>query len=151
VTTEDISFQSDFLAGLTERAQQKFLSLAETFHFRAGEVIFRQDDPARYLYLIKKGDVSIELHVPTRGARQIVTVGPGELFSWSAVVAPHLETATARAMEETEVLGIRGDHLLQSCKKDCPFCTEIYRALAGLISSRLRATRLQVLDIFANP
>jgi CRP-like cAMP-binding protein len=151
VTPEEEVFRSDFLSGLTDRARDKFLSLAETFHFRAGEVIFRQDDVARYLYLIRRGDVAIEIHIPTRGTRRIDTVGQGELFSWSAVVFPHIETATARALEETEVLGVRGDALVLSCKKDCPFCTEIYRALAGVISSRLRATRLQVLDIFANP
>jgi CRP-like cAMP-binding protein len=151
VNPEEEIFRSDFLSGLTDRAREKFLSLAETFHFRAGEVIFRQDDVARYLYLIKKGDVAIEIHIPARGTRRIDTVGQGEIFSWSAVVFPHIETATARALEDTEVLGVRGDALVLSCKKDCPFCSDIYRALVGTVSSRLRATRLQVLDIYDNP
>jgi CRP/FNR family transcriptional regulator, cyclic AMP receptor protein len=151
MTSEEEIFRSDFLSGLTDRAREKFLSMGETFHFRAGEVIFRQDDVARYLYLIKKGNVAIEMHIPTRGTRRIDTVGQGEIFSWSAVVFPHIETATARALDDTEVLGVRGDALVLSCKKDCPFCTDIYRALVGTISSRLRATRLQVLDIYANP
>lgn len=150
-TQETAPFRSDFLASLTPGAKKKLLALSESRLVRAGQHIFRQDDPALNLYLVTSGSISIEIHVPTRGSQRIVTTGPGEVFSWSAVLEPHVETATARAIDDSEILVIPGKAILDLCHKDCPFSTEIYRALAVLVSSRLRATRLQLLDIFASP
>ncbi len=92
--------------------------------------------------------MALEISVPPKGRRSIQTVGSGELFSWSSLVEPRIESATARATEDTEVLRIQGDTLINLCEKDCALGFEVYRTLAGVISSRLTATRLQFLDVF---
>ena len=143
---EPTLWQASFLARFSPRVQQKMLSLAESFTFAPGETIFREGDPSLCLYLMKSGRVAIEVHIPARGARTVLTVGPGELFSWSALVEPRVETASARALEQTEVLRIKGGTLMDVGQEDPEFGLELYRTLAEVISARLVATRLQLLD-----
>ena len=145
---EDDRLQTGFLQSLSRTAQNKLMSLADTLHFEHGEIIFRQNDPSRHLYIIQRGGVAIELYLPPRGVCRILTLGSGELFSWSALIEPRTETATARAIEGTDVFAIKGSKLIGMCLNDCPLGSEIYRALANVISTRLKATQLQLLDVF---
>ena len=146
---EHTHWYGGFLGQLSPRVQGKLVSLGEAFHYTAGQTIFREGDHSTHLYIVKAGRVSLATHVPSKGRRPIMDVGSGELFSWSALVAPYVETASARATEQTELLGIKGSALMDLCRQDRELGFEIYRALAEIITARLIATRLQLVDIFA--
>ncbi|MBI3484261.1 MAG: cyclic nucleotide-binding domain-containing protein [Acidobacteria bacterium] len=148
--SEQSSWFGSFLARLSPRVREKLLSHATAFRYLDGEAIFREGDPSLYLYILKQGRVAIEIHVPSKGWQTILTVWPGDTFSWSALVEPRIETASARAIEEVEVLGIRGGTLTDLCLEDSELGFELYRALAEVITARLVATRLQLLDVFAS-
>lgn len=143
------TWYGSFLANFSPRAQENFLSMAETFQYKAGQDIFHEGDPSLYLYIVKTGRVGVELHVPSKGRRTIFTASPGDVFSWSALVEPRIETASARAVEDTEAVGIKGGALMDLCREDHELGFELYRALAEVIMARLIATRLQLLDVFA--
>lgn len=139
------------LANFSRPVREKLLSLSEPFHFAAGDTIFEKGAPSLYLYLVKSGRVGIELHIPAWGRRRILTVGPGELFSWSALIEPRIETASALALEETEVLGVKGGTLMDLCREDPEFGFQLYRTLAEVITDRLLSTRRQLLEGVAWP
>jgi CRP-like cAMP-binding protein len=146
---EQTHWLGSFLAHLSPRVQEKLLSLGETFQYSEGRTIFHEGDPSLYLYIVKSGQVAIDVHIPSKGRRSLMTAGPGDLFSWSALVEPRIETAAARAVEETEALGIKGGALMDLCREDPGLGFEVYHELAEVISARLIATRLQLLDILA--
>lgn len=143
---EPTLWQGGFLAELSPRAQEKLLGLAESMTFTENETIFREGDPSLYFYIVKSGRVSIDVHLSSKGRRTLLTVNPGELFSWSALVEPRRENASAHAVEPTEVLAFRGGTVMDLCLEDSGFGFEIYRALCGLVAGRLVASRLQFLD-----
>jgi CRP-like cAMP-binding protein len=147
--SDKTSWYGSFLAQLSPRVREKLLGLAQGFRYLEGETIFREGDPSLYLYLVKEGRVALETHFPSKGRVVIQTISSGGLFSWSALVGPRIETATARAVEETEALGIKGGALEDLCREDFELGFEVYRTLAGVISARLNATRMQLLDVFA--
>lgn len=134
------------LARFSPPLQEKLLAHGERFRFAAGQTIFAEGSPSLYLYIVRSGQVAIEVDFPAWGRRQVLTVGPGELFSWSALVEPRLETASARALEETEVLGIKGGTLMDLCREDAEFGFQLYRTLAEVITDRLVAARRQLLE-----
>jgi CRP-like cAMP-binding protein len=146
---EQTHLSGSFLANLSPRVQERLVSMGEPFGYAEGETIFHEGDPSLYLYIVKSGQVTIEIHVGSKGRRSIMTAGPGDLFSWSALVEPRLETASARATQPTEALGVKGGVLMDLCREDVEFGFELYRAVAEVIGSRLIATRLQFLDVFA--
>lgn len=136
-----------FLSHLSPRVQEKLMELGESFHYPEGQTIFREGDPSLYLYVVKSGQVAIDVHIPSKGRQSIMTAGAGDLFSWSALVEPRIETASAHAVEETEALGIKGGALMDLCLQDHALGFEVYRELAEVISARLIATRLQLVDV----
>lgn len=82
---EIASWFGSFMATLSPRLREKVLAHARTFRYLEGETIFREGDPSLYLYLVRTGHVAIEIRVPSKGRLNIREVGPGDLFSWSAL------------------------------------------------------------------
>jgi len=141
-------YDGRFVAELSPRAQEKVFAEAEMIQDNAGTIIFREGDHSQYLFIIKSGQVVLEISVPPKGRRSILTVGPGELFSWSALVEPRVENASARVSVDTEALRVDGETLMKLCEEDSSLGFEVCQTLAKVISSRLIATRLQFLDVF---
>lgn len=137
------------LPDLSPRSREKLLDLAAILTFNDGQTIFHEGDHALNLYIVKSGRVSIECHIPPRGTATIRTVGPGEWFSWSALIEPRIETASGKALDDCEIVAIRGGAVMDLCREDHEFGFQIYRTLAEVISQRLIETRLQMLDMYA--
>ena len=141
-------WHGSFVAEFSPRAQAEVFAEAEMVQHKVATTIFREGDRGQYLFIIKSGQVVLKSSLPPKGRRSILTVGPGELFSWSALVEPRIENASARASVDTEALRVGGGTLMKLCEEDSSLGFEVYRTLAKVISSRLIATRLQFLDVF---
>jgi CRP-like cAMP-binding protein len=132
-------WQSGFISHLSERLRAKLLGLGERFSFHAGDVIFHEGDRSAYLYVVKHGTVELGKAVGDRTAQPFATVGPGDIFSWSALVKTRVETATARALDEVEVIGVRGATVDDLCWQDTDSGLELYRSVLEVVSARLKA------------
>lgn len=99
--------------------------------------------------MVKSGRVALEITLASRRRLILTTVEPGGIFSWSALSQARVETASARALEDTDVLAMKGEVLRALCSGDPEVGCEIYRNLTEVISARLAVTRLQALDISA--
>lgn len=135
------------LMQLSPQSRELVLGIAQEVHFDEGETIFREGDHARNLYVLLDGEVSVETNAPPRGSIVINTIGPGEWFSWSALLEPWIETATCRAIEPSDALAIRGGALMDLCRDDTKLGFEVYRMLASVVARRLVATTLQLVDL----
>jgi CRP/FNR family cyclic AMP-dependent transcriptional regulator len=138
------SWYGGFLAKVSPRVRATILSHGTSLHYRAGELIFSEGDPSVNLYVVKSGHVELELLLPSKQHMSLVTLGPGDLFSWSALVEPRIETCFARAADDVEVLAVKSETLLGLCGNDPQLGLDLYRSLAETISARLTATRLQI-------
>jgi CRP/FNR family transcriptional regulator len=147
--TDDASWYVGFLARLSSPARTKVLSLAQTFHYLAGETIFREGDPSILLYLLEGSHIALDISHPLRGRLTLMTIGPGDIFSWSALSETRVETASARAIDEVDALGVKGGAHQDLCCEDPQPGVEIYRALLEVISARLMATRMQAMNAVA--
>ena len=90
-TLKNIQFLKDF----SDDHLQHLASLAEISEFPAGSVVFREGRPSSSVYLVVRGDITLELNVPTRGAMQFQTVRSGDLLAWTAALGLGSMTATA--------------------------------------------------------
>ncbi len=134
---------------LAPAVREKILALADERNFAAGESIFREGDPSTCLCTVETGRVSLTMSSPPRGSRTLMTLGPGDLFSWSAMVEPYRETCTARAFEDSTIVQIPADKLIALCRSDHEVGFEVYRAMAVVLASRVRALQMQLADVFA--
>jgi CRP/FNR family cyclic AMP-dependent transcriptional regulator len=130
----------------------KLVSIAKIFTFEPGQVIFREGDKEDYLYVVIEGRVAIEISVPGRGRMRILTADAMEVVGWSSVTpVVRQRTAGARAVLPSRLVAFDAIELRKLCDEDHDFGYIVMRRLANVVASRLMTTRLQLLDIFANP
>jgi CRP-like cAMP-binding protein len=101
------------------------------------------------LYVVEEGRVAIEITVPGRGREIILTVGPGEVFGWSSIFHQRPKTASARVVERTKAVGLDASRLRELCDADSRLGYILTRRILEVVSERLRATRMQLLDIYS--
>lgn len=129
---------------------ERLSAIASEMSWTADQVIFREGEADDRLYLMLDGLVALDMYVPNRGRVTILTVGPHEIFGWSAAVpVVRKKTASARALQPTRAIAIDAAALSAACEQDHDLGYHIYRTLADVIASRLTATRLQLLDMYA--
>lgn len=116
--------------------------------FEAGEEILREGEPTRSLGIVRSGRVALRLRVPERGPTTILTVEPGDVIGWSAVVPPHRSTSTVVALLPTDLLLIDGAALRAELAADPELAAPVYLNLLEALARRLTGTRLQLLDLF---
>ncbi|MGD2078604.1 MAG: cyclic nucleotide-binding domain-containing protein [Chloroflexota bacterium] len=144
--------QNPWFHGLTPEHFQKLLAIADLSEWLEGKTIFAEGTQDPRLYLILEGRVAIEKYVPGRGRITLLTLGPNEIFGWSAVVPViGTRTATARAVALTRAVTFDTVALEQVCDEDHDLGYLVYRRLTNVIAGRLSATRLQLLDMYSLP
>jgi len=144
--------QNPWFQGLTSDHFQKVLAIASLSEWLEGKTIFAEGEHDARLYLILEGRVALEKYVPSRGRVTLLTLGPNEIFGWSAVVPViGTRTATARAVALTRAVTFDTAALQQLCDEDHDLGYLVFRRLTNVIAGRLSATRLQLLDMYSTP
>jgi len=139
----------EFTQGLESKHLEKLASIAREVTFAEGETIFHEGDMDDEVYLVQEGQVAVEIHVPGRGRITILTVGPGQLLAWSSLFPPQRKTASGCTLSPTRAIAIDGAQLREACEADHDLGYTVIWRVAGLVAERLKATRLQLLDMFA--
>jgi CRP/FNR family cyclic AMP-dependent transcriptional regulator len=137
-----------FLKGLAPPHLQELVGCASNVRFEAGEYIFRQGDEANTFYAVRQGLVALETFVPQKGAVSIQNLGEGDVLGWSWLIPPHRWRFDARAVEETRAIAFDGACLRGKCEEDHDFGYELLKRFSEVITQRLEATRLQLLDVY---
>jgi CRP/FNR family transcriptional regulator, cyclic AMP receptor protein len=99
--------------------------------FKAGEVIFRQGDPADELYIVKDGKVEIRL-----GNRLLDTLPELSIFGEMALIDHNPRSATAVAATDATVVPVSEKQFLFLVGRTPHFALNVMRVLA----QRLRTT-----------
>jgi hypothetical protein len=129
----------EILRGLIEQEKEQFKGLGRRELFEPNAVIFNEGADARKFYLVEEGQVAVE-SLLAKGMRfPISVVSVGQAFGWSALVPPHLYTATVVALSNIRVIAIDRERLLAQMQANTSFGLTIMRNVASMISSRLRS------------
>lgn len=137
---------------LLASASEELLSeLARISHIRdvaAQTTVFRHGEPARTVFLLREGQVLIEICAAGVGCRQVATIGPGELLGWSPVLASGSYTTTARTGTPSSLIELDGSELNRVFAQRPELGYEFMKHLALAMAKRLNATRLQLLNVY---
>ncbi len=107
---------------------------AERLLYSAGEVIFREGDPADECYLVDLGTVRITRYSPhERRTLTLSTFGPGDLFGELALVDEQPRSATATATTNVEVVVIRRQDFRAQIERDPARAHELLQIFAERI------------------
>ena len=132
--------QHPFLRGLDAKHLAALADCAMRTHFSAGDVIFREGDPANRFYLLIKGQVSLETeHNENRVTVQ--TISGGDVLGWSWLFPPYYTHFDARAVEPTEAMFFYGTRLREMCEENHDLGYEMLTRIAKVVIDRLVAAQ----------
>lgn len=137
-----------FLKSLDPRHIIFIEGCASNKQFNEGQFIFHEGEEASCFYIIRHGKVAIQLYAPGRGPITIQTIGDGDVLGWSWLIPPHRWRFDAQAIEASDVIVLDGKCLRSKCEQDHDLGYELLKRFAGVITSRLESTRLQLLDVY---
>ena len=98
--------------------------------FKAGDVIFREGDPAQELFIIQSGEVEIRL-----GNRILETLPPYSIFGEMALIDQAPRSATAVAASDAKLVPVSEKQFLFLISNTPHFALNVMRVMAR----RLRA------------
>lgn len=142
--------QTGFLRDFPASCMPLIEGLAAEVHSPPGSCLFAEGNVYPDFQIVLEGHVRLEMNVPGRGRVAILTLGPGDILGWSAALSEGKMTATATALDRVRTASIPGDRLRQLCDAQPEFGYLFMKELAAALSRRLLATRLQLLDLFAD-
>lgn len=119
---------------LPEAEKAELRSMATTKSYAAREEIFREGDPGDGVYVVLAGRVGISAQLDTGERRVFSEVGPGDFFGEMAVLDQQTRSASATAMEATQVSFIPRESIIGLLTRS----TGLSMALLQEISQRMR-------------
>lgn len=139
-----------FLLDVSDDLISRLAGICRVVDLPEGTTIFREGQPAKFLYLVVEGQVALEICASGVGCKRIMTLGNGDLLAWSPVLEGERLTATARTLAPTQMVEIDGPQLVKMGEDDPRLGYEFMKRAALALAKRLNATRLQLVDVYGS-
>ncbi len=136
----------EFFSDMHTSHLKKLATITTQAEFKTGEMIYQEGDVDQPVYLVQKGEVVIEMKTPQDTYAAVLTVGPGQLFGWSALFPGQRKRARARATKATQVITLDGDCLNQLFQTDHKLEHVMMQKMIRLVGDRVYAARQQLLE-----
>ncbi len=147
--TPELINRYPFFADLELHQLEALARVAEGITAETGEMIFKEGTELRYFYIVVEGAVGIVLEKEGKPDTVISAVGPGHVFAWSALVPPHLATASAKALTPCWLITFDRKKLIHEFQKDCRFGYRMMEKIVQISRDRLLDARLESLVFMA--
>ena len=147
----DILAAHPLFAGLDPKITDLLGGCAVNAHFSDGEYLFKADNPADTFYLLRGGNVALELRMPGRGKLTVQTLHPGHVVGASWILPPYRWRFDARAVGDVRATGIDAACLRGKCDDDPNMGYQVLQRFLPVVADRLQSTRLRLLDLYAPP
>lgn len=126
--------------GLTEAEVKALTTACGTRRVGAGEAVFREGDEGDEVFVVVGGRVRIAKAISLDVDRTLATVERGGVFGEQALVGGGARSASALAVEPTEVLVLTRDGFLGLAGRDPALGFKVMGRLAAILAERLQAT-----------
>ena len=135
----------ELFIGLEDSDFQKIANLSswQRNTYDAGDFIFRESAVAKEFYILEEGEISLVVASRKEGTKKLVqvpvdTVTKGDIFGWSALVAPHSRNMSAICVKRSTVVAVSGTELNELMDLNHSLGYEVMKSLVRVVASRLR-------------
>jgi len=112
-----------------------------------GEVLFREGDPGRELFLIREGSVVISKPVMGRVEQVLARMGPGEFFGEMSLFDESTRSATVQAETKTVLLSLDREKLQELIEMNPQAAAAFFYRLVQVLIRRIRETGNLVAEV----
>ncbi|MFD9093260.1 cyclic nucleotide-binding domain-containing protein [Streptomyces collinus] len=129
--------------------RDRLMRLARQVSFDAGARLFEEGGHADRFWIVRTGTVALDLHVPGRRPAVVESLGQGEMVGWSWHFPPYLWHLGAEAMTPVRAWEFEAEPVRAMCAADPVFGRAVAEWVERVVSQRLHATRVRLLDLYA--
>ncbi len=147
-TLDAVIAESPVFAGLTQEQLEFIAGCAQNVHFDEGQQIAKRGDPADVFYLLRMGEVALDIDVPNKNPLRVDTVEPGQVLGWAWLIPPYQWNYDVTATELVRAVSFDGACIREKCASDTALGYALLTRFSQVIVGRLQATRLRLLDIY---
>ena len=122
------------LGQLTDIDVEWIINNGQNLIIKKNKFIIQEGHQSQHLYLILKGSFNILIN-----NQKIAKVGAGEILGEMSFIDSNPPSASVQADENAILHAIEKEKLLFKLKEDTPFASRFYKAIATLLSDRLRS------------
>jgi CRP-like cAMP-binding protein len=140
-----------FLVALTGEQHAALAEDAISVTFTTGERLFAEGGVADRFWLIEHGGIALDMRVPGRGDQIVETLAAGTVLGWSWLHPPYRWHFGAVARVATAAIAFDAASVRRRFDADPAFGYAVLRSFTPVITERLQATRLRLLDLYASP
>ena len=144
-----------FFGKLGYEQLKELAMIASEIELQDGQVVIEEGKPADALFFLLEGSVALYHPVnsphTTSGSAEVVVceINPGEPFSISALIEPHVLTSTGRSTGASRVIRLTVEDLKAAFEKDARLECMMVRCVAEAAMGRLNSTRVQLAAAYA--
>ena len=140
-----------FFSGLEDDFMKFLSNSAKELRIKKGEVLFQQGKHADKFYLLRSGQVSVQVPALVGPTLELQVLGEGQILGWSWLIPPYRWNFQALALEDSTLLEFDSSDILARCEEDPIFGYELLKRFAALMSERLDAARQKFIDQWDPP
>ena len=108
----------ELFAPLSDEQVEELASSSAKLRYAEGETLVRQGTPGDSLYLIRSGQVQVEVTGQSGAKAVVATLGSGDFFGEMSLLTGEPRSATITALHETEVVVVDHDGLAPILSSD---------------------------------
>lgn len=137
-----------FTAGLRPEHLRELAACAKNVHLAAGARPMVEGGPADTFFILRDGVVAIEVRAPAGEPLVVQTLHAGDVLGWSWLFPPYRWTFDARVVEPARAVAFDAACLRGKIERDHELGYALMVRVARVFTSRLAATRMQLLDLY---
>ncbi len=126
------------LEDLDKTDLEKIAKIVKNLSFKKGELLFKEKEDTKGLYLINSGKVEISKVTPDDWKQTLAVLHGGHFLGELSIIEKRLHEATAVALENTEVFLIEKKDFEKMEKQDTALTSKIMKKLVLVMSKNLR-------------
>ncbi|MCG6857640.1 MAG: cyclic nucleotide-binding domain-containing protein [Salaquimonas sp.] len=121
---------------------------ARNEHFHADQTIYSEGDEASKVFLIREGDVAVEISAPNHNPLVVETLRAGDVLGWSWMVPPYQHMSGARALNDVRAISLDAVCMRDKNEDNPELGYQMFKHFVPHMATRFRALRLQLLDVY---
>jgi len=140
----------DLFSDLSKEQVTKFARCSQIVNFKKDDFIFKYHETADRFYFLINGKVSLAINAKADSSIPIQTINEGQIVGLSWLAPPYKWYFDGIAITDVTAICIDSECARYSMERDHELGYKLLKRFMAMMSGRLQATRLQLLDIYSD-
>ena len=126
------------LQGVSDAEIARLAAICEERQMAAGTTVFIENMPGESLFVVRSGSVRVSRMFAEGDEKNLVVLGPGDIFGEMAIIDGMPRAATARVAEDAELISLRKKDFEGLCQSDPALCLKLVVNIVRGFNQRTR-------------